>query len=354
MIFVWSLNAPPLLHLLSVGLFLLQFLPYWWPPQEEEANASQTRFSPPPASYATRGPPPEEHPPQTQQHEEYLVNGFSWQIHGIVIGIALIAYGTWQGASLTRIRRALQEEWRNLRQIIRTRAFGIGLVGAGTVIAVLGPTVFSVMLDPSTSFISVLQTTLMIFQFTVGAYSLIRSVTHHRQGRPQQATAHGFRAANPRQRQARTSEIGQLIGKLPVEEFVPPQLLGDCKVSQLRQMLEARRPPRKDDVDEHNHHRTTTTTPALPRPQLSFVEKDDLVQAVRDCRNYNESCCICCENYQIDDVLRVLPKCRHEFHVECLDQWAYTFANRAPSSNSQRGDERWCEPTCPLCKTTFL
>ena len=79
--------------------------------------------------------------------------------------------------------------------------------------------------------------------------------------------------------------------------------------------------------------------------QQVFVERPELVAAVQACRNYNDYCCICSVEYQTGDPLRVLPKCRHEFHMECLDKWAYSFADK----QQQRR-----EPTCPLCKGTLL
>ena len=38
-----------------------------------------------------------------------------------------------------------------------------------------------------------------------------------------------------------------------------------------------------------------------------------------------------------DDVYRVLPRCGHCFHVECIDRWALLSAGRGK------------RPTCPLC-----
>jgi len=43
-------------------------------------------------------------------------------------------------------------------------------------------------------------------------------------------------------------------------------------------------------------------------------------------------CAVCLNSYEGPDVLRLLPKCRHAFHVDCVDTWL--------ESNS----------TCPLCR----
>ena len=142
------------------------------------------------------------------------------------------------------------------------------------------------------------------------------------QQQQQQDNAANYNNINP---QERIHEIVNLVSKLPMEEFVPQEQMAGCKVSQLQQMLRIRSRVGSDQ---------TTTTP----PLSALVEKNDLVAAVTALRNYNDTCCICYEEYQAGDPLRVLPHCRHEFHVECLDQWAYTFERKAES------------PSCPLCR----
>lgn len=46
----------------------------------------------------------------------------------------------------------------------------------------------------------------------------------------------------------------------------------------------------------------------------------------------NEQCSICRDNYNLDDELRMLNNCGHEFHIACIDEWL--------ESNS----------TCPICR----
>uniref|UniRef100_A0A6U6GZY6 RING-type domain-containing protein n=1 Tax=Odontella aurita TaxID=265563 RepID=A0A6U6GZY6_9STRA len=119
--------------------------------------------------------------------------------------------------------------------------------------------------------------------------------------------------------EAKMEEIVNIIQKMPVEEFLSEEsLLEKCSISRLKKMLEVRRQPMTEG---------------------SCLERQDLVDAVNKSRNYSDSCVICCEEYREGDPLRILPRCRHEFHLECLDQWAYTFANR---SKRQR------QPSCPL------
>ena len=51
-----------------------------------------------------------------------------------------------------------------------------------------------------------------------------------------------------------------------------------------------------------------------------------------------ESCCICLNEFQCGDLVRVLPcnqRRKHIFCLECIDQWLST------------------KPECPICKRTF-
>ncbi|CAM6018254.1 unnamed protein product [Sphagnum balticum] len=68
---------------------------------------------------------------------------------------------------------------------------------------------------------------------------------------------------------------------------------------------------------------SSTEVKALP----SFVFK-----CVGEGRGTAETCAICLEDYEAGENLRLLP-CRHEFHVDCIDQWLTT----------QRA-------FCPVCK----
>ncbi|CAD5335176.1 Zinc finger RING-type [Arabidopsis suecica] len=47
-------------------------------------------------------------------------------------------------------------------------------------------------------------------------------------------------------------------------------------------------------------------------------------------------CAVCLREFTAEDELRLLPKCSHAFHVECIDTWLLT--------NS----------TCPLCRDNLL
>ena len=114
----------------------------------------------------------------------------------------------------------------------------------------------------------------------------------------------------------RYNHIIKTISGLPTEEFKPLAHIG---IHELKARLRLR------GVDTKG-----------------VLEKDELVQKLHDFRGGpSESCCICCEDYVEGDVLRLLSKCKHDFHLECLDKWALTLAN------STR------DPSCPLCNQSL-
>ena len=159
-------------------------------------------------------------------------------------------------------------------------------------------------------------------------------------------------------------KIMSKIREMPIEEFYKndKESYSCLSISQLKEMLRVR-----GMIQQQEQQNGT-----------KFLERSDLVSALISCRKYSESCCICCEDYNDNnnnnnhynnntndtnnnntqkqqlgeegkggsdlgtrDILRIFPQCHHEFHLECLDQWAYTFQNKPDH----------LLPTCPLCKT---
>lgn len=71
----------------------------------------------------------------------------------------------------------------------------------------------------------------------------------------------------------------------------------------------------------------------------NFIERRELEQAYNEA--WDDVCAICAEAWQPGDVCRRLANCRHNFHLECIDRWALTSADKGRL------------PLCPLCKAQF-
>ena len=126
-------------------------------------------------------------------------------------------------------------------------------------------------------------------------------------------------------REAKLEEMSALVRSMPLEPFLSEEEMVTAPISQLKQMLE-RRGTKKEELD-------------------SFLERQNLVEALQKKRKYSDTCCICFEDHVKEEPMRILPNCCHELHVECLDKWVYTFANN-PIKRQQ-------DPTCPLCKVVM-
>lgn len=75
--------------------------------------------------------------------------------------------------------------------------------------------------------------------------------------------------------------------------------------------------------------------------------REDLIKQLNRSTRRSTSCCICMSNFLHRESIRVLPRCHHEFHTSCIDQWACTFV----SGSCKRLDAKHGKPTCPLCNT---
>ncbi|KAH9107676.1 hypothetical protein AeMF1_017019 [Aphanomyces euteiches] len=108
------------------------------------------------------------------------------------------------------------------------------------------------------------------------------------------------------------SRMLKTISSLPTEEFKAHE---SCSIHEIKERLSRRGVPHE-----------------------KCIEKEELVSLLNGFRGGpTASCCICYEDYAEGDVLRILSKCKHDFHLECLDKWALTLANSTRV------------PSCPLC-----
>lgn len=71
----------------------------------------------------------------------------------------------------------------------------------------------------------------------------------------------------------------------------------------------------------------------------NFIERSELESAYSEL--CDDVCPICAESWVYGDILRRLKICGHVFHIECIDRWAMTSADRGRT------------PLCPLCKSRF-
>lgn len=151
--------------------------------------------------------------------------------------------------------------------------------------------------------------------------SFVGILRQHLQQHQQHAPPRQHRYNDAQRQDARLEELTELVRHIPLEPFMEGEYAG-TSVSQLKQMLK-RRGMMKDELS-------------------SFVDRQNLVEALNKRRQYSDTCCICFEDFQKDESLRILPGCCHELHVECFDKWVYTFATNVTKARQ--------DPTCPLCK----
>ena len=282
MIFIWTSNGGPLQYI-GVALFAAQFLPHFLPGLSADINAISV-----PALMGTAS----------------------------VLSASLLLtaiYSCRSGA----IDRAMRWRWDAVRETIDASDTDLALLLSGAAML-----------------FSALAIVWGGCGYAVGLLAQIAAaicVIRHHIGEAAAAGVDGLGGHTGVEvgQQRRMSEILRTVQGMPVEEFVPKEDVNDgakVSISKLKRMLKARRWP----VEEGGPG--------------ALLERRDLVEALLKCRNYCETCCICCEEYEEGSPLRVLPNCRHEFHLECLDQWAYTFAS---------GAKRQREPSCPLCNVSL-
>nr|KYP70725.1 RING-H2 finger protein ATL5K [Cajanus cajan] len=78
-----------------------------------------------------------------------------------------------------------------------------------------------------------------------------------------------------------------------------------------------------------NHGLDESSIREIPTFQFTKGEVENINQSV--C-----GCVVCLNEFQEHDMLKVLPKCKHAFHLHCIDVWLQTNAK------------------CPLCRSTIV
>lgn len=286
MIFIWTPDGGPLQYV-GLAIFLFQFIPVFIPAASASLNLPITTM----LSAAT------------------------------ALSMTAIAY-SWQTGALSRlaeyVTRGFPHVMQTVHGAIRALRQTTGISTNGGLTLLLGGTVvafsaFFLWLDAH-----VISSLFHVF----GVCLILRAQLRGQAGMGGNIPGAGGTEAESRA--AKMDEIVKIVQKMPVEEFVPEDdAMDKFSISQLKKMLAVRGQQTEGG---------------------SYLERQDLVDAVKKRRNFCESCVICCEEYNEGEPLRILPRCSHEFHLECLDQWAYTFANKS---------KRRRQPSCPLCNASL-
>ncbi|XP_071738842.1 RING-H2 finger protein ATL70-like [Rutidosis leptorrhynchoides] len=69
------------------------------------------------------------------------------------------------------------------------------------------------------------------------------------------------------------------------------------------------------------------TFPMLLYSEVTVPQKEETTAGAN-----GSGCSICLVDYKSEDVVRILPECKHLFHVSCIDTWLRV------------------HPTCPVCR----
>ncbi|KAI8600309.1 hypothetical protein EDD21DRAFT_306735 [Dissophora ornata] len=82
----------------------------------------------------------------------------------------------------------------------------------------------------------------------------------------------------------------------------------------------------------------TTTQEAIDSAGFAVGRFEHAVQGIRNITTLGDGtkCLVCMSEYEEGEDMRAL-KCKHGFHLECIDKWLTTGANK-----------------CPVCRTTAV
>lgn len=150
---------------------------------------------------------------------------------------------------------------------------------------------------------------LIVFIIFLGFVIIINMIFGDAIGR-RQGTQHSYSNTN-------IDQIIQMVSTMPIEEYVHQNNIDKCSISQLRKMFEVR-----SNKESSSSSKGSGNVEGKKLVFDSFVERKEVEDALKELRKHNnDSCCICFEKYESGDSIRILPRCCHEFHVECIDQW---------------------------------
>jgi len=126
-----------------------------------------------------------------------------------------------------------------------------------------------------------------------------------------------------------STAIAAEIRKLPLIEY---HTRSDLEKLSLKELVAYRNEARDKG------YKAITTSRGKKKSEI-LQSREEVVQEMAglvDGSDGEDVCSICFAQYESNDILRILPKCGHVFHAECVDRWFL------------RG-----RPSCPMCKAKF-
>ena len=350
MFFVWTSDGGPLQYV-GLALFLLQLVPHLLSTYTTTTITPQQTSS---SSTTTATMMRQENDPQQQQDEEHdMIMSSLVQIFMIVF-VPVLIFVTLVYTNYNELRSAVLQVRNRTQMLLRRytttaiRRLGIGLEGQqerreeqeqGIAASVWTPFTTSCFLAAFVGIVvwvvlqmdlSMIVSSLQLIAFGVAIYTHLFDGPLGRVRRQREETQEEINN--------KIEKLVMAVSKMPIEEFVSDDVstMNDLSISQIKEMLQHR---------------------GISKEELkSYVDRQNLLETLKRKRKYNDTCCICLQSYEPNDPIRIIPNCCHELHVECLDQWIYTFAPPSLSSSSSAATaaaeaaRRKLDPTCPLCK----
>ncbi|GMF70493.1 unnamed protein product [[Candida] boidinii] len=119
------------------------------------------------------------------------------------------------------------------------------------------------------------------------------------------------------------------LSEIPKDEYTDKIDMTEEEENQDLQQTE------EDESDEYSFDKFFKRELKIASSNNSGKDKTDIQSY--PVRNYapGDTCPICLMAYEDDQFVRELPKCNHEFHKECIDEWLSEGQN-----------------TCPMCRVS--
>ncbi|KAJ7974551.1 RING-H2 finger protein [Quillaja saponaria] len=80
-------------------------------------------------------------------------------------------------------------------------------------------------------------------------------------------------------------------------------------------------------------HRSSSGKTSMPMSRKDLEKLSCYDYIAKDKGSRPVDCAVCLENFNMGDKCRLLPMCKHSFHVQCVDTWLLK------------------TPICPICRT---